>query len=91
MFPLLHPQKLIGLCGLPGSVAEKEEAQFLLVVCSCVKQDPNLLQFVLEVTMPSFTRNAVVAQSSTCHFLWTSDLEVCVMSHDVTVIMSCYV
>lgn len=53
--PLLHlvnvyrpVQKLIGLCGLPGSDTEKEEAQFLLVVCSCVKQEPNLLRLVLE-------------------------------------------
>lgn len=51
--PLLRPQKLIGLCGLPGSDTEKEEAQFLLVVCSCVKQEPNLLRLVLEVTAPS--------------------------------------
>lgn len=77
MFSLLRPQKLIGLCGLPDSVAEKEEAQFLLVVCSCIKQDPNLLRFVLEVTTPSFTQCAVFAQSSMCHFQLTCDLEVC--------------
>nr|XP_046242387.1 FHF complex subunit HOOK interacting protein 2B isoform X2 [Scatophagus argus] len=54
--PLLHlvsvyrpVQKLIHLCALPGSHTEKEEAQFLLVVCSRVKQDPHTLRYVLEI------------------------------------------
>ncbi|XP_070760179.1 FHF complex subunit HOOK-interacting protein 2B-like [Enoplosus armatus] len=42
-------QKLIRLCALPGSQTEKEEAQFLLVVCSRVKQDPHTLRYVLEI------------------------------------------
>ncbi|XP_068999737.1 FHF complex subunit HOOK-interacting protein 2B isoform X1 [Embiotoca jacksoni] len=42
-------QKLIRLCALPGSLTEKEEAQFLLVVCSRVKQDPHALIYVLEL------------------------------------------
>ncbi|XP_056275068.1 FHF complex subunit HOOK-interacting protein 2B isoform X2 [Pseudoliparis swirei] len=42
-------QKLIGLCALPGSHTEKEEAQFLLVVCSRVKQDPHTLRYLLQV------------------------------------------
>lgn len=42
-------QKLIRLCALPGSHTEKEEAQFLLVVCSRVKQDPHALRYVLEI------------------------------------------
>lgn len=46
---LLPPQKLIRLCALPGSKSEKDEAQFLLVVCSRIKQDPHTLRYVLEV------------------------------------------
>ncbi|XP_072243199.1 FHF complex subunit HOOK-interacting protein 2B-like [Leuresthes tenuis] len=42
-------QKLIRLCALPGSTTEKEEAEFLLVVCSRVKQDPHVLRYVLEL------------------------------------------
>lgn len=42
-------QKLICLCALPGSQTEKEEAQFLLVVCSRVKQDPHTLRYVLQL------------------------------------------
>ncbi|KAM6944225.1 FHF complex subunit HOOK-interacting protein 2B isoform 2-T2 [Lycodopsis pacificus] len=42
-------QKLIGLCVLPGSQTEKEEAQFLLVLCSRVKQDPPTLRYVLQI------------------------------------------
>ena len=44
------PQKLIRLCALPGSTTEKEEAGFLLVICSRVKQDPHVLRYVLEVS-----------------------------------------
>ncbi|KAM4616603.1 FHF complex subunit HOOK-interacting protein 2B-like isoform 2-T2 [Polymixia lowei] len=53
--PLLHliniyrPVQLIGLCALPDSQTEKEEAQFLLVVCSRVKQDPYALNYILEI------------------------------------------
>ncbi|CAL8333039.1 unnamed protein product [Arctogadus glacialis] len=46
-------QKLIGLCALPGSQSEKEEAQFLLAVCSQVKQDPYLLNYVLKIPIIS--------------------------------------
>ncbi|XP_030579580.1 FHF complex subunit HOOK-interacting protein 2B isoform X2 [Archocentrus centrarchus] len=42
-------QKLIGLCALPGSHTEKEEAQFLLVVCSRVKQHPHMLRYILQL------------------------------------------
>ncbi|XP_037339314.2 FHF complex subunit HOOK-interacting protein 2B isoform X1 [Pungitius pungitius] len=42
-------QKLIGLCALPGSQTEVEEAQFLLVVCSRVKQDPPTLKNILQI------------------------------------------
>lgn len=55
--PVLHlinvyrpVQKLIRLCGLPGSQTEKEEAQFVLVVCSKIKQDPCVLSYMLEIT-----------------------------------------
>ncbi|KAM3867581.1 FHF complex subunit HOOK-interacting protein 2B [Diretmus argenteus] len=55
--PLLHliniyrpVQKLIRLCALPGSQTEKEEAWFLLVVCSSVKQDPYILNYILELS-----------------------------------------
>ncbi|CAL8343718.1 unnamed protein product [Lota lota] len=59
-------QKLIGLCALPGSQTEKEEAQLLLAVCSQVKQDPYLLNYVLksnDPTSPSPPRN--LSESST--------------------------
>uniref|UniRef100_A0A8C7DAG8 FHF complex subunit HOOK interacting protein 2B n=1 Tax=Oncorhynchus kisutch TaxID=8019 RepID=A0A8C7DAG8_ONCKI len=53
--PMLHilnvyrpVQKLVRLCGLPGSQTEKEEAQFMFVVCSRVKQDPYVLNYILE-------------------------------------------
>ncbi|XP_054467258.1 FHF complex subunit HOOK interacting protein 2B [Anoplopoma fimbria] len=42
-------QKLIDLCALPGSHTEKEEAQFLLVICSRVKQDPHTLRYILQI------------------------------------------
>uniref|UniRef100_A0AAR2JK00 FHF complex subunit HOOK-interacting protein C-terminal domain-containing protein n=1 Tax=Pygocentrus nattereri TaxID=42514 RepID=A0AAR2JK00_PYGNA len=54
--PVLHiinvyrpVQKLIRLCGLPNSQTEKEEAQFLFAVCSRVKKDPYVLNYILEV------------------------------------------
>uniref|UniRef100_A0A1A8G5I1 Family with sequence similarity 160, member B2 n=4 Tax=Nothobranchius korthausae TaxID=1143690 RepID=A0A1A8G5I1_9TELE len=42
-------QRLINLCALPGCHVEKEEVQFLLAVCSRVKQDPHTLRCVLEL------------------------------------------
>ncbi|XP_041855780.1 protein FAM160B2 isoform X2 [Melanotaenia boesemani] len=44
-----RPVQLIRLCALPGSQTEKEEAQFLLVLCSGVKQDPDTLRYVLQL------------------------------------------
>ncbi|RVE68738.1 hypothetical protein OJAV_G00094630 [Oryzias javanicus] len=41
-------QKLIRLCALPGSLTQKEEAQFLLAVCSAVRTDPHTLRYILE-------------------------------------------
>ncbi|XP_041088432.1 protein FAM160B2-like isoform X1 [Polyodon spathula] len=54
--PMLHiinvyrpTQKLIRQCGiLPGSQLEKEEVQFLYVICNKLKQDPYLLNYILE-------------------------------------------
>ncbi|XP_060787215.1 FHF complex subunit HOOK-interacting protein 2B [Neoarius graeffei] len=53
--PMLHVinvyrpvQKLIRLCGLPDSQTEKEESLFLSSVCSCVKKDPYVLNYILE-------------------------------------------
>ncbi|KAL0978949.1 hypothetical protein UPYG_G00178320 [Umbra pygmaea] len=53
--PLLHiinvyrpVQKLIRLCGLLGSQTEKEEANFLFVICTRVKQDPYVIKYILE-------------------------------------------
>lgn len=46
----LFKQKLIRQCGvLPGSQSEKEEVQFLYVICNKLKQDPYLLNYILEV------------------------------------------
>ncbi|XP_046904385.1 FHF complex subunit HOOK interacting protein 2B [Hypomesus transpacificus] len=63
--PVLHliniyrpVQKLIRLCGLPGSQAEKEEAQFLLVVCSRIKQDPYILNYILEITQGMLSKRS---------------------------------
>ncbi|KAJ8285889.1 hypothetical protein GJAV_G00032120 [Gymnothorax javanicus] len=54
--PMLHiinvyrpVQKLIRLCALPWSQTEKEESQFLLVICSRVKEDPYVLNYILEM------------------------------------------
>ncbi|KAM4746726.1 FHF complex subunit HOOK-interacting protein 2B [Anableps anableps] len=50
LVPVYRPvQKLIGLCALPGSCTEKEEAQFLLAVCTRVAQDPHVLRYVLQL------------------------------------------
>ncbi|KAI4787281.1 hypothetical protein KUCAC02_036568, partial [Chaenocephalus aceratus] len=56
-------QKLIRLCALPGSLTEKEEAQFLLVVCSRVKQDPHTLRYVLEIVDQSAAGTTASIQS----------------------------
>ncbi|KAM9360550.1 FHF complex subunit HOOK-interacting protein 2B [Symphorus nematophorus] len=56
-------QKLIRLCALPGSNTEKEEAQFLLVVCSRVKQDPHTLRYVLEILDQPAARTPASDQS----------------------------
>lgn len=60
-------QKLIHLCALPGSQTEKEEAQFLLVVCSRVKQDPHVLRYILEqpaAKTPASDQSQHTAQAS---------------------------
>ena len=77
--PLLHPQKLIRLCALPGSNTEKEEAQFLLVVCSRVKQDPHTLRLVLEVNdrWQTWSHDIRLARTgSDCFYFrfWTNQL-----------------
>ncbi|XP_039979106.1 protein FAM160B2 [Xiphias gladius] len=59
-------QKLIRLCALPGSQTEKEEAQFLLVVCSRVKQDPHTLRYVLEILDQPAARTQASDQSQLC-------------------------
>uniref|UniRef100_A0A8C1J8I6 Family with sequence similarity 160 member B2 n=1 Tax=Cyprinus carpio TaxID=7962 RepID=A0A8C1J8I6_CYPCA len=59
--PVLHlinvyrpVQKLIHLCGLPDSMTETEESQFLFAVCTRVKKDPYVLNYILEVLSSSF-------------------------------------
>ncbi|KAF1389845.1 hypothetical protein PFLUV_G00077780 [Perca fluviatilis] len=59
-------QKLIRLCALPGSLTEKEEAQFLLAVCSRVKQDPHALRYVLEFVDQPAARTPASDQSQPC-------------------------
>jgi hypothetical protein len=45
-------QKLLRLGGtVPGSLTEKEEVQFTSVLCSKIQQDPELLTYILEVSM----------------------------------------
>ncbi|XP_018548539.1 FHF complex subunit HOOK interacting protein 2B isoform X1 [Lates calcarifer] len=68
--PVLHlvnvyrpVQKLIRLCALPGSQTEKEEAQFLLVICSRIKQDPDTLRHVLEILDQPAARTPASDQS----------------------------
>ncbi|XP_076846417.1 FHF complex subunit HOOK-interacting protein 2B isoform X2 [Brachyhypopomus gauderio] len=55
--PVLHiinvyrpAQKLIRLCGLPDSQTEREEAQFVFAICSRVRKDPYILNYILETT-----------------------------------------
>uniref|UniRef100_A0A8C2KQA4 Family with sequence similarity 160 member B2 n=1 Tax=Cyprinus carpio TaxID=7962 RepID=A0A8C2KQA4_CYPCA len=59
--PVLHlinvyrpVQKLIHLCGLPDSMTETEESQFLFAICTRVKKDPYVLNYILEVLSSSF-------------------------------------
>ncbi|XP_070821439.1 FHF complex subunit HOOK-interacting protein 2B [Chaetodon trifascialis] len=62
-------QKLIRLCALPGSHTEKEEAEFLLAVCSRVKQDPHALRYVLasfQIQDPSAATTPTSHQSQHC-------------------------
>ncbi|XP_073675354.1 FHF complex subunit HOOK-interacting protein 2B [Garra rufa] len=61
--PVLHlinvyrpVQKLIHLCGLPDSKTETEESQFILAVCTRVKKDPYVLNYILEITKDSQKR-----------------------------------
>ncbi|KAK1876177.1 Protein FAM160B2, partial [Dissostichus eleginoides] len=65
LLPLVtvYRPKLIRLCALPGSLTEKEEAHFLLVVCSRVKQDPHTLRYVLEIVDQSAARTTAPVQS----------------------------
>uniref|UniRef100_H2MTF5 FHF complex subunit HOOK-interacting protein C-terminal domain-containing protein n=1 Tax=Oryzias latipes TaxID=8090 RepID=H2MTF5_ORYLA len=56
-------QKLIRLCGLPGSLTQKEEAQFLFAVCSAVRKDLEVLGYVLEVRKRSSLCVSVPAAS----------------------------
>ncbi|XP_051525824.1 FHF complex subunit HOOK interacting protein 2B isoform X2 [Myxocyprinus asiaticus] len=63
--PVLHlinvyrpVQKLICLCGLPDSKTEREESQFLFVVCTRVKKDPYVLNYILEVSKASLTQRS---------------------------------
>lgn len=58
--PILHiinvyrpVQKLIRLCALPGAQTEKEEAIFLHTLCSRLKNDPYVLNYILEVSTES--------------------------------------
>ncbi|XP_043103505.1 FHF complex subunit HOOK interacting protein 2B [Puntigrus tetrazona] len=55
--PVLHlinvyrpVQKLTHLCGLPDSKTETEESQFLFAVCTRVRKDPYVLNYILEIT-----------------------------------------
>uniref|UniRef100_A0A672LDG5 Protein FAM160B2-like n=1 Tax=Sinocyclocheilus grahami TaxID=75366 RepID=A0A672LDG5_SINGR len=61
--PVLHlinvyrpVQKLIHLCGLPDSKTETDESQFLFAVCTRVKKDPYVLNYILEITKDSQKR-----------------------------------
>uniref|UniRef100_W5LKF3 FHF complex subunit HOOK interacting protein 2B n=1 Tax=Astyanax mexicanus TaxID=7994 RepID=W5LKF3_ASTMX len=59
-------QKLIRLCGLPNSNTEKEEAQFMFFVCSRVKKDPYVLNYILETAKDGNPqRSSSVSEDST--------------------------
>ncbi|KAM9392518.1 FHF complex subunit HOOK-interacting protein 2B-like isoform 2-T2 [Pholidichthys leucotaenia] len=84
--PLLHlttvyiPVQLIGLCALPGSHTEKEEAQFLLVICSRAKEDQNTLRLVLTLPDQSAARTPTSDQSQS--FNHSADKAVLVSQSD---------
>uniref|UniRef100_A0A7N8WK98 Family with sequence similarity 160 member B2 n=1 Tax=Mastacembelus armatus TaxID=205130 RepID=A0A7N8WK98_9TELE len=85
--PLLHlvnvyrpVQKLIHLCALPGSKTEKEEAQFLLAVCSKLKQEPHTLRYVLEVTSHVMLCCVALLMLFCHHVLWRCCRVVVVLS-----------
>uniref|UniRef100_A0A8C8EHA1 FHF complex subunit HOOK-interacting protein C-terminal domain-containing protein n=1 Tax=Oncorhynchus tshawytscha TaxID=74940 RepID=A0A8C8EHA1_ONCTS len=70
--PMLHilnvyrpVQKLVRLCGLPGSQTEKEEAQFMFVVCSRVKQDPYVLNYILEIKKDNHSKRSISTSEDT--------------------------
>ncbi|XP_041756505.2 FHF complex subunit HOOK interacting protein 2B isoform X2 [Coregonus clupeaformis] len=70
--PMLHiinvyrpVQKLVRLCGLLGSQTEKEEAQFLFVVCSRVKQDPYVLNYILEIKKENLFKRSISSSEDT--------------------------
>ncbi|XP_029494472.1 FHF complex subunit HOOK-interacting protein 2B isoform X3 [Oncorhynchus nerka] len=70
--PMLHilnvyrpVQKLVRLCGLPGSQTEKEEAQFMFVVCSRVKQDPYVLNYILEIKKDNHSKKSISTSEDT--------------------------
>ncbi|CAB1320236.1 unnamed protein product [Coregonus sp. 'balchen'] len=70
--PMLHMinvyrpvQKLVRLCGLLGSQTEKEEAQFLFVVCSRVKQDPYVLNYILEIKKENLFKRSISSSEDT--------------------------
>ncbi|XP_064830375.1 FHF complex subunit HOOK-interacting protein 2B isoform X3 [Oncorhynchus masou masou] len=70
--PMLHilnvyrpVQKLVRLCGLPGSQTEKEEAQLMFVVCSRVKQDPYVLNYILEIKKDNHSKRSISTSEDT--------------------------
>lgn len=70
--PMLHilnvyrpVQKLVRLCGLLGSQTEKEEAQFMFVVCSRVKQDPYVLNYILEIKKDNHSKRSISTSEDT--------------------------
>uniref|UniRef100_A0A6Q2X9I0 FHF complex subunit HOOK-interacting protein C-terminal domain-containing protein n=1 Tax=Esox lucius TaxID=8010 RepID=A0A6Q2X9I0_ESOLU len=72
--PMLHiinvyrpVQKLVRLCGLLGSQTEKEEVHFLFVICTRVKQDPYVLNYILEVLPSSYPAAPSFACTPTQH------------------------
>ncbi|XP_076127503.1 FHF complex subunit HOOK-interacting protein 2B isoform X2 [Alosa pseudoharengus] len=69
--PLLHiinayrpVLKLIRLCGLPNAQTEKEEALFLFSVCTRVKKDPYVLNYILEVNIEARTSRSRSSSTS---------------------------
>ncbi|XP_054895864.1 FHF complex subunit HOOK interacting protein 2B-like isoform X2 [Poeciliopsis prolifica] len=65
LVPVRTPvQKLIGLCALPGSCTEKEEAQFLLAICSRVSRDPQMLRYILQAPDAASSQSEASASSA---------------------------